>query len=374
MTVKNHFMFWIATIAAFIGFVALFKSILLPFILGMAIAYFLNPTVEKLGRIKIGRAFASLLILITFFLVVIGFFAALVPVLIKELSGLSNDLPALIEKLAIHIDPYLDQIRGWDGSQNGEDLQSMIAQHAKTAASVAGGFAKSLASGSLAIIDFLSLVVITPIMAYFMMKEWPHITATAQDLLPRNNKDAIMNLFTEIDKKLSSFVRGQISVALLLAIGYAIALSIAGLKYGFLIGLTAGLLSVIPMVGSMVGLIVAVLVAWFQAGEWGYVAIIAGIFIAGQIIEGYILTPKLVGESVGLHPLWVFFALMAGGSLFGIVGMLLAIPVAAIASVLVAFGLHHYKKSPYYKKKQATKKKTTAQPAKLKDQDAAKKS
>ena len=158
--------------------------------------------------------------------------------------------------------------------------------------------------------------------------------------------------------KRQSFIRGQISVVFVLAALYALALSIAGLKYGFLIGLCAGLLCIIPMLGSIVGLFIAVIVAWFQAGDLTYMGMIAGIFVVGQIIEGYVLTPKLVGESIGLHPLWVFFAIMAGGSLLGIVGMLLAIPIAAIISVLLAFGLHQYKKSLYYKPKSATKKAT----------------
>ncbi len=357
MTLRNHFIFWLIAFAAFIGFIALFKSILLPFVLGMAIAYFLNPTVEKFGRIKIGRGPAALIILAVFFLFVIGFFAVLVPVLIKELSNFSSDLPTLIENFAAHFDPYLEKIRAWFGVQSQDDLQTMITQHAKGAANIAGSVAGGLAVGGLAVLDFLTFIVITPIMAYFMMKEWPHITGAIEDLIPQDNKATIMNLFKEIDKKLSSFVRGQISVALILAVGYAAALSLAGLKYGFLIGIMAGLLSIIPMVGSILGLVVAVTVAGFQTGEFSYMAIIAGIFIAGQIIEGYVLTPKLVGDSVGLHPLWVFFALMAGGSLFGIVGMLVAIPVAAVASVLVAFALHQYRKSPYYQKKPVTKKK-----------------
>lgn len=157
-----------------------------------------------------------------------------------------------------------------------------------------------------------------------------------------------MDLLKQIDAKLSGFVRGQITVAVMLGLGYALALSLAGLKYGFLIGLTSGLLSVIPMVGSVVGLIISVLVAWFQAGEIGFVVLIAGIFIAGQLIEGNFLTPKLVGDSVGLHPLWVFFALLAGGSLLGVLGMFVAVPIAAVIGVLLSYGLHQYRKSAYY--------------------------
>ena len=188
------------------------------------------------------------------------------------------------------------------------------------------------------------------------MKEWEHIMAWGEDLLPRDNKDTIKDLLKQIDAKISGFVRGQISVAVILGIAYAIALTIAGLKYGALIGLAAGLLSIIPMVGSAIGLVVSIVVAYFQSFDLTYVAIIAAIFFAGQIIEGNILSPKIVGDSVGLHPLWVFFALLAGGALFGVLGMLLAVPVAAIAGVLLAFAIMQYKSSPLYKGKSKAKK------------------
>ena len=151
-----------------------------------------------------------------------------------------------------------------------------------------------------------------------------------------------------IDRKLSGFIRGQLSVAFLLGLIYAIALTVAGLNYGFLIGISAGVLSIIPMVGSFLGLLASIAVAWFQSGDISYVGIIAAIFMVGQVIEGNILSPKLLGDSVGLHPLWILFALMAGGSLFGILGMLLAVPVAAVVGVLTNFTIQEYKKSDVY--------------------------
>ncbi|MGB0719790.1 MAG: AI-2E family transporter, partial [Bdellovibrionales bacterium] len=226
------------------------------------------------------------------------------------------------------------------------------------AVNVAKRLLGGLAAGGAAIFDMISVVVFMPIVAYFVMKEWDHITHWVEDLLPRDHKNTILDLVEQIDTKISGFVRGQISVAAILGVLYAVALTIAGLNYGFLIGLSAGLISIIPMVGSTVGLIVSVAVAWFQTGDLSYVAIIAGIFLAGQLIEGNILSPKIVGDSVGLHPLWVFFALLAGGALFGILGMLLAVPVAAVAGVLLAFGIAQYKSSALYKGKQKPKKKT----------------
>ncbi|HEY8190325.1 MAG TPA: AI-2E family transporter, partial [Micavibrio sp.] len=189
---------------------------------------------------------------------------------------------------------------------------------------------------------------ITPIVAFFMMEEWVRITKWIDDMIPRDSYRTIRDLLTQMDRKVSGFVRGQVTISCVLAIAYAIALSIAGLKFGFLIGLMAGILSIVPMVGSMIGLVVAVLVAWLQSHEWSYVGIIAAIFLVGQFLEGNIITPRIMGKSVGLHPLWILFSLLAGGALFGIVGMILAVPVAAIIGVLAAFAIDRYKSSSYY--------------------------
>ncbi len=221
-------------------------------------------------------------------------------------------------------------------------------------------------------------MIISLVVAYFMMAEWPAVTKWVRDLMPRHSEETIMGLLRQIDTKISGFVRGQISVAVVLGVSYAVMLTLAGLKYGFLIGLMSGLISVIPMVGSAVGLVVSVAVAWFQAGDIMFVLLIAGIFLGGQVIEGNFLTPKLVGDSVGLHPLWVFFALLAGGSLLGILGMFLSVPVTAVVGVLLSFAIQRYKESPYYlesdveEREKPEKKKTSATSQKKKTKKTAK--
>ena len=261
----------------------------------------------------------------------------------------SDDLPGYIEKISALAAPLTQRLQTYLGATDSQSLTNLLKSNSASAAGAASFVMQKLAAGGQALADAISVALFMPIVAYFMMVEWPSVTKWVQALIPRHSEETIMTLLQEIDKKLSGFVRGQISVAAMLGIAYAIALSIAGLKYGFLIGLGAGLLSVIPMVGSAVGLIVSVGVAWFQSGDIMFVLIIAGIFIAGQIIEGNFLTPKLVGDSVGLHPLWVFFALLAGGSLLGILGMFLAVPVAAVIGVLLSYAIKKYKESAYYK-------------------------
>lgn len=349
----THLIFWSIAALSFIVIVMLFKAVLLPFVLGIAVAYLLNPLVIKLGEIGIARKPAALMILGGFIVIILGFLAAVLPVLSREFAQLSHDLPEYAQKLWDMTAPLRNRVDRYTGGDNQQALAGLLQSNSGSAINVANIMVSKLAAGGQALIDLFSVIVFMPIVAYFMMVEWERARGWVYDLIPRHAHDDVMDLLKEINAKLSGFVRGQISVAIVLGLGYALALSIAGLKYGLLIGLGAGLISVIPMVGSTVGLIVSVAVAWFQSGDLIFVGIIAGIFIVGQLIEGNFLTPKLVGDSVGLHPLWVFFALLAGGSVLGILGMFLAVPVAAVIGVLVSYALHRYKQSRYYNDPQA---------------------
>ncbi len=344
----THLIFWGCTVALFILTILLFKSVLLPFVLGIAVAYLLNPLVNTMGNMGISRTPASLMILGGFMIILLGFVGIISPIVYREIAQFSKDLPEYIEKFWALMAPVTAMLDEYIGGENGKDIEGLLRENAGSASKAAQFLVQKLAAGGQAVMDVVSVAVFMPIVAFFMMAEWPKVTQWVRDLMPRHSEEVIMGLLKEIDEKLSGFVRGQISVAVFLGVGYAVALTIAGLKYGFLIGLMSGLLSVIPMVGSAVGLIVSVAVAWFQAGDLVFVGIIAAIFIGGQIIEGNFLTPKLVGDSVGLHPLWVFFALLAGGSLLGILGMFLAVPVAAVIGVLLSFAIRKYKESAYY--------------------------
>lgn len=344
----THMMFWACAVTFFVLVVMLFKSVLLPFVLGIAVAYLLNPMVNNLGRAGIGRVPASLMILGGFLIFFLGFIGVVSPILYREVAEFSDDLPQYIEKFWALIAPVTAMLDEYVGGEDKKDIETLLRENAGSATKAAQFIVQKLAAGSQAVMDVISVIVFMPIVAFFMMAEWPKVTKWVHDLMPRHSEEVIISLLKQIDEKLSGFVRGQLSVALFLGVAYAVALTIAGLKYGFLIGIMSGFLSVIPMVGSAVGLIVSIAVAWFQMGDITFVLIIAAIFIGGQVIEGNFLTPKLVGDSVGLHPLWVFFALLAGGSLLGVLGMFLAVPVAAVIGVLLSFGISKYKESAYY--------------------------
>ncbi len=356
MTLRSRLVFWSAAFAVFLLIIWLFKSVLFPFILGMAIAYFLNPIAEKLAAInKMPRRMAVLSILGIFILAFLFLLALITPMMIRETTQLIEQIPNYTEKGQRFLAPYLSYFRDYLTPAYEEELKNAAQNHAGTALNIGKNILGSLVLGGQAFINFMTLLFVTPLVAYFMLQEWPAITQWVEDLMPKESASTIKNLLQEIDKKISGFVRGQLTVAATLGLFYAIALSVAGLKYGVLIGLTAGVLSIIPMLGSIIGLITALLVAWLQGGDLAFVSLTAGIFIFGQLVEGNLLTPKLVGDSVGLHPLWIIFALMAGGAMLGILGMFLAVPVAASIGVLGSFGLMKYKGSVYY-----TGQKTTA--------------
>ncbi|MFP4098342.1 MAG: AI-2E family transporter [Alphaproteobacteria bacterium] len=344
-----HYIFWVIIALLCLAAILLLKSVLLPFVVGTAVAYILNPAVNRFGQIGIPRAPASLMILSGFMILIIALIAVISPTLINETKAFINDIPEYTAQVMEALKPLTGLLAKYTQGVERADLEDLLISNSQNATSLAKMVASRLAAGGQTVFDIISFVFFMPIVAYFMMKEWPGITRWIEDLIPRHAKDDVMELLKKINNKLSGFIRGQLSVALVLGAAYAIALTIAGLKYGLLIGLMSGLISIIPMVGSTIGLLVSIGVAWLQAGEWTYVLLVAAIFISGQLIEGNFLTPKLVGDSVGLHPLWVFFALLAGGSLLGVLGMFLAVPVTAIIGVLISFALHKYKRSAYYK-------------------------
>ncbi len=345
---RNRLPFW-AFIAIFVcAFVWLFSDVLLPFVLGAAIAYLLDPVVEAMVKRKIPRSAATIIILGLFFLAATLALALALPVAYREILRLADAAPELIEQAATLASPYAAWLQEHTGLAGTDAFVAAIKDNIGRALKLGGGVLSGIAVGGKAVIGFFSVLFLTPLVAFFMIKEWPAMTQWLDSLLPRGSYDTIKGLLAQINRKIAGFIRGQVTVAVILSVVYIAALTLAGLDFGFLIGLTAGMLSVIPFVGSTFGLVAGMAVAWFQTGEWTYTGMIAAIFLFAQFVEGNFLTPKLLGDSVGLHPLWILFALMAGGAAFGIVGMLIAVPVAAVIGVLCSFVLKQYRDSDFY--------------------------
>lgn len=357
-TMRAQTVFWMVMIVATIGFVWLFQGILAPFILGLAIAYLLNPVVTKISGKGMPRWLAVLLILFLFLGVVVFLVAILVPILVRETGQLLEMLPAWINaahdyliRWAIHFG--IDVAPNPQGPPAAQQIVDNLQGRATQILEAGKGVVSGIVAGGMAVASFVAFVFLMPIVAFYMMVDWPKMTHKVDTLLPRHNAGAIRDLLSDIDDTLAGFIRGQLSVCVILGLYYGIALSIVDLRFGFAIGMIAGVLSIMPYVGSGIGIITSLAVAWFTTKDLTMVGIVAGIFGLGQFVEGNFLTPKMVGNNVGLHPLWVIFALMAGGSLAGFVGMLVAVPVAAVIGVMVRFALDQYRHSKYYTGKKA---------------------
>jgi predicted PurR-regulated permease PerM len=347
MTWQRQIAFWLLSLLVFIFFVWLLQGILLPFIAGLVLAYFLDPVADALERLGLPRVVATLLILGLSILLLVMVLVLLVPMLVDQVGKFAANLPGIITTLS---NRFNEAAPGWlkelleqsGGSGNASELAGRIA----------GWFATLLTSiltGGLALVNLLSLVVITPIVAFYLLTDWDRMVERVDSWLPRPHVETLRGLAREMNDAMAGFIRGQAVVCLLLGLFYAAGLSLAGLNFGLLIGSAAGVLSFIPYVGSFTGFVLSVGVALVQFWpDWAHIIAVAAIFALGQFIEGNFLSPKLVGDRVGLHPVWLMFALFAFGYLFGFAGLLMAVPLAAAVGVLTRFALRKYLSSPFY--------------------------
>lgn len=348
MNLRVQAAFWIGALVFFLLFLWIFSGILLPFIMGMALAYLLDPFADRLQRGGMNRFWATITIVVLSVLVLalIGLLA--VPLLISQAADFIERLPAYAQELRQLWNQFLrTEIGRYFGSQQeNAGVDQMVSQGAAWFASFLG----SLWAGGRAVLNVVSLIVVTPVVAFYLLYDWDRMIARIDALLPREHAETLRRLAREINTAIAGFIRGQGAVCVILGLFYALSLSLIGLNFGFLIGSVAGLISFIPFVGSIVGFVLSVGVAIVQFWpDWIWILGVAAIFAVGQFIEGNILQPRLVGSSIGVHPVWLIFALFAFGSLFGFVGVLLAVPVTAAIGVLVRFGVESYRNSPLYK-------------------------
>ncbi|MFZ1815744.1 MAG: AI-2E family transporter [Rhizobiaceae bacterium] len=347
--IRRQAFFWLLALVGLSFFLWLFSGILLPFVAGMALAYFLDPVADLFERLGLSRLMATVFILFTFVIIFVVALMVLVPVLGNQIAGFLERMPELVTRLqSLVASTESEWVRKLIGD-NGKTLQDSVNELLKQGAGWVTTLLRQLWNSGKAIVSLASLLVVTPVVAFYLLYDWDRMVAKVDSWLPRDHRDTIHEIFADIDKAVAGFVRGQGTLCMILGLFYAIALTFAGLNFGLLIGLFAGLISFIPYVGSLTGLILSVGVALVQFWpDWVQVAIIVGIFALGQFLEGNILQPKLVGESVGLHPVWLMFALFAFGALFGFTGMLIAVPAAAAVGVVVRFGLGRYLASELY--------------------------
>ncbi len=361
MSVERQIALWLAGFAALGLILHLLGGVVTPFATGIVLAYLLDPIVRKLARLGISRVWASIVILVVFVIVLAVIFVFLAPILGGQLVGFIENLPSYVTRLqALVVDqgnqlldkyggPWRDTF-GLGNPISSEQIQKSVGDLVAQGAQVMVGAARSLVSGGAALVGVATFLVITPVVAFYMLLDWDRMLATIDSWVPLDDREGFRQIVREIHCSLAGFFRGQLLVCLSLGLWCGIGLSLIGLNFGFLIGVVGGLLSFIPYVGSLVMLVAALGVAIVQGWpNWGLFLEALAIVGSGQFLEGNVLGPRLVGGSVGLHPVWVMFALVAFGALFGFTGLLIAVPVAAVIGVLARHLLGVYRASPFYR-------------------------
>lgn len=345
---KQQVTYW--GLVSFVFLLALWflGDIMLPFIVGGAIAYGLDPLADRLEARGLSRAIATTLIslfALFIFLLAVGL---VIPLLVEQTLALIRFAPELFIQLRDGLTARFPQLIDVD-STVGRTVSRAVVSIGEAIQAQGGAFAQQIASSVVGVINAVVFIVVVPVVAFYLLLDWDRMVAQVDDLLPRDHAPTVRRLASEVDRTLASFVRGQLTVCAILGTFYAAGLMIVGLQFGVVVGAVAGLISFIPYVGALIGGALAFGLALFQF--WNdpvWIAVVTAIFAAGQMLEGNFLTPKLVGGSVGLHPVWLLLALSAFGAVFGFVGMLVAVPVAAMIGVLARFLIQEYKASRLY--------------------------
>ncbi|MGR3519096.1 MAG: AI-2E family transporter [Roseovarius sp.] len=345
LPVRDQIKYWgIAAAAAFVV-LWLLGDVILPFVLGAAVAYFLDPVADRLERMGMSRILAVATITAVAVLVLVIVALLVIPSIMAQAIALFDTAPQLARDLQGFLGKHLPSLY-----EPGSTLQEALQSLGETVSKRGGQLLQTALSSAVSLINIAVLLVVAPVVAVYLLYDWDHMVAKIDHLLPRDHAPVIRRLAGEIDATLASFVRGMGTVCLILGTYYAVALMLVGLQFGLVIGALAGLVTFIPYVGAILGGALALGLALFQFwGDWLSIGLVAAIFVSGQVIEGNLLTPRLVGSSVGLHPVWLIFALSAFGTLFGFVGMLVAVPVAAALGVIARFAVAEYQKGRLYR-------------------------
>jgi predicted PurR-regulated permease PerM len=346
---QRQIIFWLLFLAGFIAFLMVFSTILLPFIAGMALAYFLDPVADRLERLGLNRLMATIVILIGFVVVFALSLVLIIPIVFTQAADFIQKMPGYISMLQEFLTSgHASWLPDWVAGQM-DTIKQNSAKLLEQGAGFLGTLFQQLWNSGMALLDIISLFVVTPVVAFYLLLDWDRMVDKVDSWIPRDHVATVRQIARDMNLTIAGFVRGQGSLCIILGLFYGIALSLAGLNFGLLIGLFAGMISFVPYVGSLVGLVLAVGVALVQFWpDYLHIGLVAGIFFVGQFLEGNILQPRLVGKSVGLHPVWLMFALLAFGALFGFVGLLVAVPCAAAIGVLVRFGIGRYLDSTLY--------------------------
>ncbi len=326
----------------------LFSSILLPFVAAACLAYFLDPPTTRITRLGLPRGIAAGIMVIALLAAMLLFALLLYPLLVAQVGLLISRAPSYVFDIRQWAGDVVHRLQERLGSDYvDEKIRDLVAGQAGIMIGWLGGALTRIVGSGFALFNVLSLVVVTPVVAFYLLRDWRRAVARLDSWLPRRYAGVLRAQAREVDRILSAWLRGQAICCLLLALFYAVTLTLVGLDLGLIVGISAGMLSFIPYVGSILGGVTSIALALAQF-QWQGVTVVAGIFVLGQLLEGYVIYPRFLGDRVELHAVWVIFALFAGGAAFGFLGVLLAVPIAAALGVLARFWLRRYLHSPLY--------------------------
>ncbi|MBY0272446.1 MAG: AI-2E family transporter [Alphaproteobacteria bacterium] len=339
---------WVGATFVFLSVLYLIQGILMPFLTGLLVAYAMNPAVKRFERWGISRTFATSIMVFSFFFLIGLFLFIAIPFIQTELLRLASRIPQYGDRILVTLQPYIDNASLYIKPEDANRLREFASSYFGDVITWGIKLLVKLLTSGLALANLLSLIVITPIVAFYFLRDWTKIIQAIDSWLPRPYEPTLRRLFTEMNNRIGGFAKGQSLVCLLVGTYYMIALTLAHLDFSVVVGMVIGVIAFIPYVGALVGFMLSMGIAFSQFSDWTSIGIIAGIFALGQVLEGHLFIPYFVGDRIGLHPVWVLFSLLVGGVLFGFIGILFALPVAAAMGVLVRHLLEVYLKSPYY--------------------------
>ena len=350
MTLRYQVLVWVTFTAVVILLIWLFRPILLPFVIGIALAYILNPAVNFVQRYIVSRAWSTAVVLLGVLAVIIGIFVVITPLIVAQVAGLVGRLPGYVGDLNSLVRSIAPQLNEWLGPERAAQVETSLTQFLGSGVEFLGSITAQLAQSGLTVLNTVAVLILTPVVAFYLLLDWQGMVKGIDDLLPREHRREIRQVLDQIDRSIAGVIRGQGGVILVLCIYYATALTLTGLNFGLVIGLMTGLLSFIPFFGFLTGFVLSMGIALVQfAPDWWFVVIVFVVYMIGQFLEGNILYPRFVGQSININPVWLMFALFAFAFLFGFVGLLLAVPLAAITATLTRYAVRRYQDSALYR-------------------------
>ena len=345
LPIQKQLTYWGIATAIFLGLLWVLGGVILPFLVAGAIAYLIDPVADRLEAAGLSRVMATVVISILALVIFVIAALLVVPLIIQQGLQLFNAAPEIFRQLQTFVDTRFPTLL-----DEGSPVRNALSGLGDTIKSQGAQLVNGVLTSAMTVVNGIVFIVVVPVVTFYLLLDWDHMIANIDRWLPVDHRETIRQLAREVDEALAGFVRGQLSVCGILGLFYALSLMLVGLQYGLVIGAVAGLISFIPYVGSIVGGILSIGLALFQFWDSPlWIGLVIAIFAAGQFVEGNFLTPKLVGGSVGLHPVWLLFALSAFGTMFGFAGMLIAVPVAAVLGVLARFGLQQYLSGRLYR-------------------------